>query len=148
MLDSLVTRSRHVIIYLDGRSDAGHCHSCSDPSVMGWEMDRDEQKVYLTDSTSNFIHNSPQTAVRWGPGSGISNTMAPDNKPVPFVLSAAVFCCSCHSRRKNCSGARGSATRPRSGRRRWRRNSKIWRARPRQRPPLKKTERAKSNSWR
>lgn len=62
MLDSLVTGRKRVIIYLHSRSDAGHCSSCNDPSVILWEMDCNEQKVHLTDFIPKFIAKLPQMA--------------------------------------------------------------------------------------
>lgn len=55
VLDPLVTRSKHVMIYLPGTSVAGHCYSCNAPSVILREMNYHERKVYLTDFISELL---------------------------------------------------------------------------------------------
>lgn len=55
VLDSLVTRSKHVIIYLPSTSVAGRCYSGNALSVILREMDYHERKVYLTDFISDLL---------------------------------------------------------------------------------------------
>lgn len=59
-----------------------------------------------------------------------------------------VFRCSCRTGRRTCGSVRGNEMRLRSGRRRWRIRSMIWRWRLRRRPTIKKTKLDTSNSWR